>query len=204
VFLLDWIFTAMLVALISLPFVSAYPAFDRIPYELFYSALGSVSVVILAWDRIADGRMARLRELWNHTYSDTCEFKLRQTLDEIRVSVKKSEDLEDITIARLIAATAILTRSGKFHAVEYLYPKTVVAELNTLNRWCWEYVFDRHECDTVITEFVAKAPWDEPKLLWSMATSKLELHRLADTYAPYVAKSQTEDEESHRISQEKA
>lgn len=128
----DLLFATILVVLLVLPFLSVYPNFERIPYELFFSALGAASIVILAWDRVADRRGQRLQNLMTRIYLDEREVKLFQALRSISQAVTNSDPISDQHREAIAMAIAVLRQSGRYHRIDYLYPRKAFTELKAL------------------------------------------------------------------------
>jgi hypothetical protein len=128
----DLLFATILVVLLVLPFLSVYPNFERIPYELFFSALGAASIIILAWERIADRRGQRLQNLMTRVYLDEGEIELSQALWSISRTVTTSDLIPDQDRDAIAMAIAVLRQAGHYHGIDYLYPRNAFTELAAL------------------------------------------------------------------------
>ncbi len=131
-FLSDILFVIMLVVLVGLPFLSVAPKFESFPYELLFSGLGAASIVILAWDRVADRRGQRLQSLMTRIYLDEGEVKLFQALRSISQAVANSDSISDEHRDSIGMAIAVLRQSGRYHRIDYLYPRNAFTELKVL------------------------------------------------------------------------
>jgi len=152
-FFSDIIFGTILVVLLVLPFVSAAPAFKEFPYDLFFSALGAASIVILAWERIADRREVRLGQLMKRVYFDKTEIELDRTLRTMCSNILQCQPLLGEESRKIGEAISILKRSGRFHRVDDLYPKKVLGELENLSQWIKKYEQDWNDLVRRIGEF---------------------------------------------------
>jgi len=144
-FYTDWFFLSLLIGLPLLSFMSFNCLSLRYSPELFFSAVGAASIIVLAWERIAEGRGTELRLLMERIYSDKGEIKLQRVLALICSRVKDHYGMEPIEFNMLLKTVLILKRSGRFHDVDRLYPKKAMNELSVLLKWVNEYAKDNED-----------------------------------------------------------
>jgi hypothetical protein len=149
----DILFTIILVVLLVVPFCSVYPEFKMFPYALFFSALGAASIVILAWERIADRREVILRRLMKRVYLEKGGIELHQTLRAVCDIVRGCRELSGEESKKIQRAISTLERSGCFHHVDHLYPKEILWELETLSQWMKKYEQELDDLILTINEF---------------------------------------------------
>jgi hypothetical protein len=189
----DAIFAFIVLVLIALPLLSVYPTFDKFPYELFYLALGSVSVVALAWDRIASSRASQLGQLMNRVYLDG-EIKLHETLDAICDRVRIGTGVLTDSQRNLERSILVLTRSGCFRGLDYLYPREAMADLRALSGWIDKYQKDFEEWETHVKQFEKEHSHPDSRQLRGLLKGQLELREEHGYYVPYLAGSSSKAE----------
>ena len=184
---MDWFFLLLLVGLMILPFLSVHPEFYRFPYELFFSALGSASVVILAWERIANSRVAQLRLLMERVYYSDEKGKgyLYKALRSIFIATKKRKRIQDEDAKNVRRAASILEQSGSFHGVAYLYPKKTLGELHNLSHQIDEYNKDREDFEERIKGFKGGKFKDLDRLIIEVIEGEVEMRLEGESYKPY-------------------
>jgi hypothetical protein len=165
----DWFFLTISLVLLGLSFVSIGPSFGRLwlrySPELLFSAVGAISVVILAWERIASSRSVQLRQLMERVYLDGEEHRPYQTKIEpcntLRVmcnDVRTNVGLASFFPETVQKAILVLKDNGRFHYFDYLYPKKVMTDLEKLHDQITEYANDYDELERCINDFVKNEP----------------------------------------------
>jgi len=185
-FYTDWFFLLLLIGLPALSFLSIDPPSLRYSPELFFSALGSASIVVLAWERFANSRMDQLRRLMEHVYLDGGQIKLYQNLRSVCNHVRLRYGLAVDSQNKLQHATSILERRGRFHRVDHLYPKKVIGELHSLSERIGEYVKDWDDCRTRIIGFDKNEPRGVFQLVWAIVKGQVELREQEGMLVPYL------------------
>ena len=107
------------------------------PYSSFFAAIGSASVIILAWERIAHSRSARFRHLMRRV----CPTLFRN-LSSFERGVQ--EIALDSIVDSLEQSIYVLRQYGWFH-IDRLYPKNAVDELAKLAVSSNEYLSELAE-----------------------------------------------------------
>jgi len=202
-FYTDWFFLLLLIGLPALSFLSIDPPSLRYSPELFFSALGAASIVILAWERIADSRRVQLRQLMKRVYLDKGEVELYQTLRVVCDYVRRSDGLsgeEAKTIQRVIS---ILERSGRFHGIDCLYPKKAQEELRELSPWLREYHEDWNDWRSRLVEFEGTYFISNHSTLWAIAKGQVELREHDGLLVPYLRGSLNRADKYAALSRER-
>lgn len=183
----DLLFATIVVVLLVLPFLSLYPSFEKFPYDSFFSALTAVSVVILAWERIADGRGQRLQSLMRRVYLDHGEFKLFKTLTSISKAVAEKKSLSQQEVDCIMGAAAILRLAGRYHRIDYLYPRKGLAELEALLQPLLDYDLAWQDIRDQVEVLVADKP-ELKELVYHLLRRYLILEEdEAGDFLPYIA-----------------
>jgi hypothetical protein len=185
-FYTDWFFLSLLIGLVVLSFLSVDPPSFRYSPELFFSALGAVSIVVLAWERVADSRGKRLDRLMERVYFDKEQIKLYQSLRSICNSVRGYNGLSGEESKKIRQAISILERSSSFPRVDRLYPKEALEELRKLPPWVEQYHKDWGDWAKRIREFEEKEFPVPDSPLWAMATDQVELREQQGLLVPYL------------------
>jgi hypothetical protein len=186
----DWFFLLSSVGLLALPFVKIQAACERIwlqySPELFFSAVGAASVVILAWERIASYRGVQLRQLMEQVYSDRSDSGIYQTLRAVCNYVRGCNGVTEYFQEVIQNAVFVLRDSGRFHRIDRLYPRGVIKELQSLSQWIAEYSKDWDEVRDRILDFGKLYPKPSSDLLWGMLKGNTELRDQKETFVPFV------------------
>lgn len=185
-FYTDWFFLLLLIGLPALSFLSIDPPSLRYSPELFFSALGCTSIVVLAWERIASSRMEELRRLMKRIYLDDGEINLHQTLRSICNYVRGCQGLSGEEWKKIDRAISILERSGCFHRIDRLYPNKALEELRELAPWVEEYHRDWDEMRNGLVAFAREERYPNLELLWAMVRRQVELREEEGVFVPYL------------------
>lgn len=201
-FYTDWLFLSVLVGLPILSFLAVEPLSLRYSPELFFSALSAASIVVLAWDRIAESRVVQLHRLMRRVYLNEGEVKLYLTLKSIRDNVVLSKGPGLDVQQQLQRAVYILKHQGQYRGIDRLFPAKATDELQSLSQWIGEYVNDWRDWLKRIGEFYT-SPFDLPQeLLQSMAAGRVELREQNGFYVAYPKQSNTRDYSWSRVDRE--
>ena len=95
------------------------------PFEMLYSALGSVAVVALAWERIANARNARLDALIKRGWDKRTE----DTIAGISEAVSGHKSVDSAIIAEFLS---VWKKSGRIFGIDQLCPKATLKDLEQL------------------------------------------------------------------------
>jgi len=201
-FLTDWLFLVLLIGLPAVSFLSLDPPSLRYSPELFFSALSAVSIVVLAWERIADSRGTQLRQLMKRLYLDSGEVELHQTLRTICNYVKRCDGLSGEESETIHRAISILERSGRFHRIDRLYPKKAQEELRKLSPWLREYREDWNDWRSRLVEFEGTYFISPNSTLWAIAKGQVELREHDGLLVPYLRGSLSRADKYAALSRE--
>lgn len=135
----DIIFVTILVALVVLPFGSVAPGFQQFPYQLFFSALAAASIVILAWERVADRRSQRLQNQMRHLCLNGQGLELLDALNTIVNSVERHVSIPENSERLVNKAAEFLRRYGRYHRIDILYPKGAIENVDHLHKAMRQY-----------------------------------------------------------------
>jgi len=183
----DLIFAIILVVLLVLPFLSVSPEFKTFPYDLLFAALGAASIVILAWERIADRRSRRLQNLMRRVCMDDGEFKLFRTLASVSRAVAEKSPLSQQQLDSITGAAAILRLAGRHHRIDCLYTRKGLAELLTLSQHLLDYDAAWLDIRGQVEVLVADKP-ELTELVYDLLRGHLILEEnKAGDFLPYIA-----------------
>jgi len=183
----DLIFPIILAVLLVLPFLSVSQEFKTFPYDLLFSALGAISVVILAWDRIADRRSERLKNLMRRVCLDDGEFKLFRTLRFISGAVEENGPLFQQELDSISGAAAILSLAGRYHRIDYLYPKKIAVELLSLLQSLLDYDREWLDIEDQVEASATDKPWLK-RLVYGLLRGEFILkENERGLFLPYIA-----------------
>ena len=188
----DWIFSITLCVLIVVAVWSTFAARPGVtstvvingtatntvtitqepPYTSFFSALGSASIIVLAWERVAHSRKLQLRHLMNRV----CPV-LFGALLSIQKGVwgRKDSDLDDLE-----QSIKSLKRYGCFHSVDRLYPSNAVEELVKLQSFSRDYMKDWSEFRKQLEDFNSSHGLQNTSVVEEVLVGTLELRELHD------------------------
>lgn len=139
---IDKIFWAILVVLLGLPLVywsdsiavmstnstATQPittAIRSFPFGMLYSALGSVAVVALAWERIANARNTRLDALIKRAWNKRTE----EEVSGISEAVSTHRRIDSTIIAEFLS---VWKKSGRIFGIDQLCPRAALKDLEQL------------------------------------------------------------------------
>ena len=131
-FLLDRIFAITVVVPVAISLLVGYPDLSAFPYTSFFSALIAASFIVMVWERLAYRRAVQLCQLMNRVYLEDGEIKFQRLLTTICNNVRALRAIERPERNQLSRAVAVLDRSGRFHGLDYLYPRKSLQQLREL------------------------------------------------------------------------
>jgi hypothetical protein len=95
------------------------------PFSLVYSALGSVAVVAIAWERIANARNTRMDALIKRAWDK----RTREAVDRVGDAVSNHRSVDSAIIAEFLS---VWKKSGKIFHIDQLCPKAALNDLEQL------------------------------------------------------------------------